>query len=135
MSNIKNHPGDLELRKFGLLSALIVSSLFGLFIPWVFSTDWPLWAWVSSIILVLWALFNPGSLILLYRPWMKFGMVMGWINSRIILLLIFYFIITPAGLLARLFRVRLIEESFDATSKSYNDIVSKRDIQHMEDPY
>ena len=36
--------------------------------------------------------------------WMKLAGVLGYINSRVLLFLLFYFAITPYGLMSRLFR-------------------------------
>lgn len=44
-----------------------------------------------------------------YRAWMRFVFILGWINTRIILVILFYLILTPVGLLLRLFRIDLLE--------------------------
>jgi hypothetical protein len=49
------------------------------------------------------ALICPRLLSPLYRGWMKFGHVLGWINARIILGLVFFVMVTPIGLVMRLF--------------------------------
>ena len=36
------------------------------------------------------------------RAWLAFAAVMGWLNTRLILALLFYLILTPLGLLLRL---------------------------------
>lgn len=38
-----------------------------------------------------------------YKIWMTFAVIVGWIMTRIILAILFFFIITPIGVLARLF--------------------------------
>jgi hypothetical protein len=44
-----------------------------------------------------------------YIVWMRFAFILGWINTRIILVILFYLIFTPVGLFMRLFRVDLLE--------------------------
>jgi hypothetical protein len=44
-----------------------------------------------------------------YIGWMRFASILEWINTRIILLVLFYLIFTPIGLLMRLFRADLLE--------------------------
>ena len=38
-----------------------------------------------------------------YKIWMTFAVIIGWIMTRIILAILFFFIIAPIGFLARLF--------------------------------
>ena len=38
-----------------------------------------------------------------YKIWMTFAVIIGWIMTRIILAILFFFIITAIGILARLF--------------------------------
>ena len=40
----------------------------------------------------------------MYRWWIRFGDLLGWVNTRILLTLIFYLVVTPIGLVMRLFR-------------------------------
>ena len=96
------NPGTQELRKFGLVFGAIVAVLFGLFLPWAFDYAWPVWPWILSGISCFWGMAHPASLFVVYRTWMKFGHVMGWINTRIILGIMFYVIFFPAGVLMRL---------------------------------
>lgn len=39
----------------------------------------------------------------LYRLWMKFADALAWINTRILLIVIYYLVVTPTGLAMRLF--------------------------------
>ncbi len=90
-----------EERKFGVLGAVI----FSLVAFWPF---WPLhpprqeWLLVAAAWLLL-ALIFPLGLRPLYRLWMGLGLVLGWINARIILALVFFCVVTPIGGLLRLF--------------------------------
>jgi len=44
-----------------------------------------------------------------YAAWMSFASVLGWINTRIILAILFYLVLTPMGLAMRLLGVDLLE--------------------------
>ena len=44
---------------------------------------------------------------------------LGWLNSRLIMGLMFFFIITPMGLIARIMGKDLLKLKFDKTLKSY----------------
>jgi hypothetical protein len=39
----------------------------------------------------------------IHQGWMKLAMIMGWINGRILLTIIFFLLLTPLAFLARLF--------------------------------
>lgn len=90
------------LRKFGLVVGATLIGLFGVVLPFFKHRAWPTWPWVPGGLLCLMAVVAPTSLRGFYRVWTRLGMVLGWINTRIILTLVFALIITPLGLLLRL---------------------------------
>jgi hypothetical protein len=47
-------------------------------------------------------LFVPAAARAFHVAWMRLAHALGWINSRILLALIFYLVITPMGLVQRL---------------------------------
>ena len=52
----------------------------------------------------------------IYILWMTFAVMLGWVMTRVILSLVFYFIMTPIGLLTR-----LLGEDFLALKKSNSE--------------
>ena len=129
------NPGTQELRKFGLVTGGIVALLFGLLLPWIFDYPWPLWPWIATGIFLSWGLLHPDSLFTVYRIWLKFGHVAGWLNTRIILGIIFYFIIFPAGILMRLLGNDPMARKLDSSTNSYRIISEHLDKNHIERPY
>jgi hypothetical protein len=75
-----------------------------LLLPWLLSRAFPLWPWIGGGLLGGIGLLIPAALGPVYKVWMKFGHVMGAINTRLILGLFFYLIVTPFGFVMRLFR-------------------------------
>jgi len=145
MSEIAHIPDRAGLRQFGLAFAAVLIALFGLLIPVIRfgisglplvannqNAHWP-W-WLAAAIAVL-ALLFPASLVWLYRPWMKFAQLAQWVNTRIILLLLYYFMILPIGLLRRLLRKDSMQRKFDPQLKSYRNELGKADHNDMEKPY
>jgi len=67
----------------------------------------PQWVLVTllSIVgaLLLGAAVAPSLLRPVYRGWMRFGEALAWVNTRILLTLIFFLVVTPIGLVMRLF--------------------------------
>ncbi|NUM72825.1 hypothetical protein HUU40_00545 [candidate division KSB1 bacterium] len=54
-----------------------------------------------------------------YKVWMSFAVVMGFIMTRVILTVIFYGLFTPISLLAKLFGKDLLDEHWDENTKTY----------------
>lgn len=134
--NLKiENPGTRELRKFSLVTGTIVAGLFGLFLPWIFDYPWPLWPWVVTGIFYFWGLVHPDSIFIVYSSWLKFGHILGLINTRIILGILFYVVFFPAGILMRLMRKDPMSRKLDETTKSYRIISESLDKNHIERPY
>jgi hypothetical protein len=124
-----------ELRHFGWLFAALVAGLFGLLIPWLSDRATPLWPVVLGAVVFLLATLLPGALKPLYRGWMAFGSVAGWINTRIILWLMYYLVLVPTGLLMRAFGKDPMKRKLDPKVKSYRVISEVQEPTHMEKPF
>jgi len=61
------------------------------------------WALLGGGILVLPGLLMPSFLAPIYKVWMAVGKALGWINTRLILGVIYYLLFAPVGLVIRLF--------------------------------
>ncbi len=128
-------PDKSELRNFGLTTVVIVVALFGLLLPWLFDRGWPVWPWLLATVLATWAWLAPASLAPVYRGWMRFGHVLGWINTRIILGLMFYTVFLAVGLLLRLLGKDPMHRRLDAAAASYRTPSVQRTPDHLEKPY
>lgn len=64
----------------------------------------------------LWA---PGLLGPVYRLWMAFGKKAGWLMSKVLLILFYYFALWPTALLARLTGKNFLETGPDPARSSY----------------
>lgn len=128
-------PDRRQLRNFGLTTGSIVVLLFGLLLPWLLSHAWPRWPWILAGVLGGLGLVAPMLLAPVYTVWMKFGQVMGAINTRIILGLFFYLIVTPIGLAMRLFRWDPLRRRMTATETSHRVPSRAKPKQHMEKPF
>jgi len=126
------------LRKFGFTTGAIIVILFGLLLPWLRDRPLPWWPFSIAAILCIWALVAPVSLNLVYQPWMKVGLVLGWINTRIILGVVFWVIILPLGILLRLLKenkVLRMTNGFDTTAKTYWVLHPPTAHSNMEKPF
>ncbi len=57
-----------------------------------------------AAVLLLLALVQPRLLAGVKKAWMGFGAVLGWINTRIILTCLYVLVVSPLGLIVRVFR-------------------------------
>jgi hypothetical protein len=124
-----------ELRKFGLVTGVGIAGLFGLLFPLLFGRVLPLWPWITGGILVAAALAVPGLLRPFERVWMAVGAVLGWINTRIILGIIFLLAIVPMGLALRMFGKDPMKRKVDPAAQSYRSPSHQRKIISMERPF
>ena len=84
-----------QLREFGLLIGFGFPILFGWLLPSLFGHTlrvWTLWLGILGLIL---GLIAPRLLYYPYKGWMLLGNALGWVNSHIILGLIFIVVLQP----------------------------------------
>ncbi len=77
------------------------------------------------------ALAMPGLLKPLYIAWMKFAFILAWINTRIILFVIFYLLFTPMGIAMRIFGVDLLNRRIDKSKVSYWQKADKKEFNTL----
>jgi hypothetical protein len=73
----------------------------------------------AGALLVLGGTVAPRALALPYRLWMGFARALGWFNTRLLLILVFYLILTPLGLILRLTGKRPLDLKRDPEAQSY----------------
>ena len=74
---------------------------------------------LSSIFFALSGIFFPIIIKPLYFIWMVLAILLGFIMTRIILIVLFYLIVFPTGILAKLTGVKLIDSKFRSAKDSY----------------
>ncbi|MBU0751003.1 MAG: sxtJ [Gammaproteobacteria bacterium] len=124
-----------ELRNFALIMAGLVALFFGALLPWLWNWRFPAWPWYVAIALVAGGLLAPLSLRIPYRLWMRLGHALGWVNTRLLLGIIFYLMITPMGLVMRLFGWDPMRRRLDAAAKTYKVKSRPLSRNEMETPY
>lgn len=72
-----------------------------------------------SIIFIVLAFIMPILLKPIYILWMRLALILGWINTRLILFIIFYLMLAPIGIAMRIFGVDLLDRKIDKNRKSY----------------
>jgi len=124
-----------DLRKFGQLFAGIFAVLFGLFLPFIFDLGYLIWPWIVSAFFLVLSLVSPGALSPFYQTWMRFGVVMNIIMSRLILGSVFLLTVIPTGLILRLRGKDILNLKIDKKSSSYRVKSESKDSNHLQKPY
>ena len=109
--------GTKELRQFGITMAVVLS-LIGCWAWWK-ESQWYGYLFIAAAALLAPAVFVPGLLKPLHRFWMTLGLCMGWVVTGLLMIVLFYLVVTPVGLLMRLCGRDPLKRSFDGEAESY----------------
>tara|TARA_B100001778_G_scaffold316667_1_gene303755 strand:+ start:305 stop:694 length:390 start_codon:yes stop_codon:yes gene_type:complete len=93
-------------RSFGIVF-FIVFLLIGLW-PILKNNDVRTWSIVISLIFLILGILNSRILSSLNKIWFKFGILLGKFIAPIVMGIIFFLVVTPTGLLMRVFNKDLI---------------------------
>ena len=119
-----------ELRNFGL----IVGGLFALIGVWPLirhGETLRVWALVLAFLLIPLGLLLPTVLRPIFKVWMKIGHVMGWVNTRIILGILYFGLITPMGMVMRLFGWDSMRRTLMQDAETYRVVRQARPRNHL----
>ena len=104
-------------RSFGIVFA-VVFALIGA-VPWLFGGILRPWALAIGALFLVVALVVPSLLGPLNRQWLRFGLLLHKIVSPLVLGVMFYLVITPMGLLMRMFGKDPLRLKLDSASDTY----------------
>ncbi len=116
-----------QLRTFGLVLALFFGAI-GLVHFLKGHTPQNYWFWGVAGLVLLVSLAIPGLIKPIYHVALFLGHILGWINTRLILGLIYFLIFTPIGLMMRLLGKDPLHRKFDKQATSYWNISPRRAI-------
>ena len=103
-------------RSFGIVF-FIVFLLIALY-PLINTGEFRLWSLIISFIFLILGILNSRILTPLNKLWFKFGIFLGKIVSPIIMGIIFFFVVTPIGVLMRFFGKDVLNLKYN-NNKSY----------------
>ena len=90
-----------ELRRFGVTVAIPLALLAGLGV-WRGHTILPAVLGGAGVILAFLGVFAPTLLGPVHTVWMKVADALGWFNTRVLLGLVYFLVMTPTGIVMRL---------------------------------
>ena len=128
-------PTVRELRLFGLMMGGFIAAIFGLLIPWIWDLEFVKWPWITGAVFLIWGLAAPATLSPVFRLWMKLGAVLGWINTRLLLGLVFYLMFFPLGVMMRRFGWDAMHRKLNANVQSYRIASKVAARNNMENPF
>ena len=108
------------------------------FIVFLLISVWPIlkgleirvWALIIPLIFLLLGLINSNFLTPLNKTWIKFGILLGKIIAPLVMGLIFFLIVTPIGLLLRIFGKDVLNLKFSKANSYW--LKREKNIQTMK---
>ena len=123
-------PSKKQLREFGLLIGFLFPFLIGWFLPIIFGHGIRLWTIYVGLPLITLGLFSPNYLKYFYKKWISIGNSLAFLNSHIILGIVFILVLVPISLIMKLFKydpLKIKKESL----KTYREVREDGNI-HLE---
>jgi len=123
INDVKDELKSLEiskkiLRKFGLL----VGGIFFLLGFWIYYSSQSFVGIIFlfiGILLFAFGLLFPNVLSSAYKVWMGLAFALGWIMSRVLLIVLFYFVLTPVGFIAKIVGKKFLDIDYTVKKESY----------------
>ena len=101
-------------KSFGIVfaSVFLIISLY----PLLNNENVRIWSLIISLIFLILGLLNSSLLTPLNKIWFKFGILLGKIFSPLIMVTIFFLVVTPIGVFMRILRKDLLNLNFNNSS-------------------
>lgn len=128
-------PDEKVLREFSFIMAGAIGGIFGIVLPWLFSSEWPVWPWPVAGGFLTFGLLMPRILGPVFKGWMRIGHLLSLVMTPLILGVVFYFVITPVGLIRRLFRMDSMRRDNNENVDSFRVESDQPDPDRMERPF
>ena len=104
-------------RSFGIVFFAVF--LFIALYPITYSEDIRIWSLIISFIFIILGLLNSKILTPLNKSWFKFGVILGKIISPIIMGIIFFLVVTPIGLIMKVFGKDVLKLKYNKKDNTY----------------
>lgn len=122
-----------KLKNFGLLIGIIFLAL----AAWIYlivngSVILSILFTLVGVYLLAGGLLFSSSLKTSYKLWMGLALALGWIMSRVLLTLLFYLVVTPLALMARLFKKEFLDLNYNKKRNSYWVLKKRSEINYKK---
>ena len=119
-----------SLKKFGI-TIFICLFLIGLTLLFRHKPAFKILLFIGSLFLAF-SLTLPRALKPVYQTWMLLAFCLGWINTRVILCVLFYLLMSPIGLMAKVFGKDFLNLRWEKDKETY---WIKRNTRESADSY
>ena len=92
-----------DLIEFSYVFGFGFPFLIGWLIPFIYGHSFKFWTLLIAIPILFFRFLDISKLRYFYLIWMRLGFVLGWINSRIILGLVFLIVLVPISFMMKIF--------------------------------
>ena len=120
---MKKNCSKKTLREFGLLIGFGIPFFIGWLIPFISGQGFRFWSLFIGFPLIIFGVFSPSLLFYPYKGWMALGKYLGWINSHIILGLVFLIVLQPISIIMR-------SLGYVPLKKINKDLISYKENRH-----
>ena len=103
-------------RSFGIVFFIVF--LLIAFYPLINQENIRIWSLVISLVFLILGLKNSNILSPLNKIWFKFGILLGKIVSPVIMVILFFFVVTPTAYIMRILKKDLLSLKF-SNDKTY----------------
>ena len=117
--DINTHPSDKELRWFGVMLLVFVAVVSAVAWRQLGSPDGAQKVWAAGGAIVTVYLLVPPLRRWIFVGWMYLAFPLGWTVSHLLLITIYYLVLTPIGLLLRFTKGDPLERRFNRSASSY----------------
>ena len=92
--------------------------------------------WLTGGCFLVIGIIRPRWLAPVYRGWMRLAGILSWVNTRIMLGVVYYCVLTPVSIVMRFFRIDPLESAFSKHKASYwidrpKKTFNKSDYEHL----
>ena len=132
--NQPSQPTRKQFRNFGLMFGVVLTGI-GLYQLYNDTAETARYVLcMLGGVFFLTGLATPMVLKPIYTVWMKIAFALGWVNTRIIITLIFFLVVTPIGLIMRILKSDLLAEKINKNTVTYwDDIEPVQSVkEHLE---
>jgi hypothetical protein len=128
-------PTAVTLRRFtwGVATANVV--VFGLILPWARDRPFATWPWVLAALVLVWGFVAPMSVAPFFAIVFRASRVIGEINNRMLLALVFVVCFVPVGIVRRIIRRDPLSRRFDPSAKTYRISRDRQSQTRLDQPY
>lgn len=106
-----------ELRKFSII-LFCAFGILGLLVLWRRGEEGLILCGVGFALL-LFGLIRPKLLFYPYKGWMRLSLILGFLMNHLILSLMYYFVISPIGIVMRMFGKDFLRKKYDKNATTY----------------